>query len=80
MLNCEPAPVLPTTNSCASMSAQVLIGEVCQAVHMPSARSRLPSQLNFSASKRAPAVPNSGASGTVEWMIPMVVPSCGACA
>ncbi len=61
------------------MSAQVLTGEVCQAVHGPSERSMLPIQWNFSGSKRAPWVPNSGASGTLEWMRPMVVPSCGAC-
>ena len=27
---------------------------------------------------RALAMPNSGASGTVEWIRPIVVPSCGA--
>ena len=66
-------------NSLSSMSLQVLIGDVCQAVHGPSERSMLPSQWIFSGSKRAPAMPNSGASGTVEWISPMVVPSCGAC-
>ncbi len=45
---------------------------------MPSTRSRLPSQLNFSVSKRTPLLPHSGVSGTLECTMPMVVPSCGA--
>ena len=70
--------MLPTVNSLASMSAQVFTGDVCQSVHTPSARSRVPSQLNFKVSKRAPLLPQSGANGTVELMMPIVVPSCGA--
>ena len=70
--------MLPTVSSFASISAQVFTGEVCQSVHTPSARSRVPSQLNFKLSKRAPLLPHNGASGTVELMMPMVVPSCGA--
>ena len=47
---------------------------------MPMARSMLPIQLNFSGSNCAPLWPISGASGTVSWIIAMVVPSRGACA
>ncbi len=70
--------MLPTVSSFSSMSLQVFTGEVCQRVHTPSARSRVPSQLNFKVSKRAPLLPHSGANGTVELMMPMVVPSWGA--
>ena len=70
--------MLPTVSSLVSMSFQVLAGAVCQTVHTPCARSSAPSQLNFSGSKRAPLLPQSGVSGTVELMIPIVPPSCGA--
>src|SRR6266700_601248 len=74
----EPAPEPPTVNSFSRVSRQVLIGEVCQATQIEAAAAMLPIQFIWRGSNFASEMPYSGANGTLEWTMPMVVPSRGA--
>ena len=75
----DPAPVPPTTSSCANRSAPVLMrGFLVMAKQPRLVSSGLPSQLNFSGSNCTPESCCSPTLGMLRLTLPHTVPSRGA--